>query len=99
MKKTHARIEIAVVGRGDFPIDMLRYDSCAPLAQTDAFKITEGHDLRVIDLEMFTQGRGPTDARWRSFGWIVLSPDERAAFHLGKIDTLKAVLAARGVQL
>lgn len=61
-----------VRGRGTFPFDMLRYDTCHPATAEDAIKLGE-KDLRVVRLTMQTRTkiRVPTEDRWTSFGWTV----------------------------
>ena len=56
-----------VAGRGEFPLDMLRYDSCWPVTDTGAL-IDRGQ--RRIKMAC-AKGIGPTVDRWRSFGWTV----------------------------
>lgn len=65
-----------VEGRGTFPIDMLRYDSCWPKSEgTDShevestFRPRSGGITRKVTLIGLTE---PTEARWQSFGWKVL---------------------------
>jgi len=74
------RHTFTVEGTGNFPLDMLRYDSCYPSGTTDVWRIEENGDTttrrwwRRIELA-HTDGRkrwGPTTARWESFGWRVL---------------------------
>ena len=67
-------VVFGVEGRGSFPIDMLRYDSCFPAHESDSGEIEaslrprEGNVSRAI----FLRGpREPTVARWASFGWKV----------------------------
>lgn len=66
-----------VSGTGRFPLDMLRYDRCTPLAGVD-----------VAILENTFQGHGynsfavigpvePTIDRWKSFGWQVNDVEKR----------------------
>lgn len=38
-KATHAHVVFEVAGRGDFPIDMLRYDMAAPFTGADVASI------------------------------------------------------------
>jgi hypothetical protein len=77
-------IKYRVIGRGDFPTDMLRYDgawpSDTPSAANIAFDFLRGENgyhmwrsnPRVVALKSYQQ---PTPARWDSFGWRVV--DER----------------------
>lgn len=63
----------SVVGRGVFPMDMLRYDQAWPRNSWDAAKIgltpEDGGYLepRTVALESYKE---PTSARWFSFGWV-----------------------------
>lgn len=60
-----------VVGCGQFPIDMLRYDGCWPSTQQDASAIERSFrkgEAAIIELE----GIYPeTSDRWASFGWNI----------------------------
>lgn len=59
-----------VEGRGEFPLDMLRYDSCYPRFVEDVTKM-RGNERRSI--AMVTQSQfAPTAGRWKSFGWKVV---------------------------
>ncbi len=64
---------IFVKGRGAFPIDMLRYDSCVPATESDSYRIAGPEDEeRRIRLRTFSENvrdNGPTLGRWQSFGW------------------------------
>lgn len=69
---------VTVRGRGDFPIDMLRYDACFPKTAEDASAIS-GEGLggilneRIVKLIRRSPSDGPpTAGRWSSFGWTVL---------------------------
>lgn len=68
--------EIDVAGKGDFPIDMLRYDACCPKTENDSHEI-ERQDYtttRVITLRRFAKNTMcATHARWQSFGWRVVA--------------------------
>lgn len=69
----------AVQGSGQFPFDMLRYDCCWP--------VREGHDTgrmaplpgerlgRRVLLMATRSERGPTEGRWASFNWQVVTAD------------------------
>jgi len=65
-----------VVGTGDFPVDMLRYD-CAYPADSEAVvaigangRIRRAeHGPRTVDLRSYSR---PTPARWESFLWKVI---------------------------
>ena len=71
--------EFTVEGSGSFPFDMLRYDQCWPKS--------ESPDSATLEL-MTRRARGPfsltlvglsapTQGRWESFGWRVISQSER----------------------
>jgi hypothetical protein len=68
------RYEYYVTGKGEFPIDMLRYDSCWPLTSEDALKLViefgvpERGKMRSIRMGSYYP---PTIARWQSFLWSV----------------------------
>lgn len=76
-------VEFRVEGTRDFPLDMLRYDSCWPRNSDDA--ITIGQTLARDDLGVFGMKQvclirycrtknmpGVTNGRWASFGWNVV---------------------------
>lgn len=74
-----------VEGSGIFPIDMLRYDSCWPdgseavediLAEYPSDRAFKTRRVRLRCIGEFKTHR-VTEARWRSFGWTVVSPPER----------------------
>lgn len=65
-------VRFFVRGAGDFPFDMLRYDSCFPVYENEARSMAEKHELRTVELEqrrMVGSPTGPTVGRWESFGW------------------------------
>jgi len=66
-----------VEGCGEFPFDMLRYDSCWPRTADDAAKLySMWRERRRVELSAADGKRWqPTTARWASFGWTVLPPD------------------------
>ncbi len=59
---------IAVIGAGQFPIDMLRYDKCWPAA---GVLEVDGPE-RIVVIESRSEGYWTPD-RWSSFGWIVVN--------------------------
>ena len=74
--------EFAVSGNGQFPIDMLWYDTCFPRTQEDVTEITNtlGPAYRVThrNTKPITLGHYgdsskwvPTKERWSSFLWQV----------------------------
>lgn len=73
-------VRFTVEGKGEFPFDMLRYDSCHPDRGVDVRAMTvdpmseEALEApRKVALVTFRlmANQGPTEARWRSFGWTV----------------------------
>ena len=70
-----------VEGRGEFPLDMLRYDQCHPARADDAAVIgytrTErtlrGNGASRVRLTHYAPRRSwlPTSGRWSSFLWSV----------------------------
>lgn len=77
MKYLH---EATFKGRGYFPVDMLRYDSCWPATQEDASHLVidiRVKDDTVITVRRWSDKRGSAEAwtpkRWESFGWKLVS--------------------------
>jgi hypothetical protein len=72
------RVEYAVEGVGDFPLDMLRHDCAYPADEDSVAAIMAGlrwaasrkrsRDLLRVRL---VSHRAPTSERWRSYGWTV----------------------------
>lgn len=73
-KKIHGHTFV-VTGKGQFPIDMLRYDRCFPQGQDDvlaAFSESAAREGLTRGVRMASDREiPPTDGRWRSFGWTV----------------------------
>jgi len=77
-------IEFTVEGKRDFPLDMLRYDLCRPATESDSTLINTTIVFPYVsgrkDKPTFTirlKGlKPPTVARWHSFGWAVLPPED-----------------------
>jgi hypothetical protein len=68
--------EFTVEGKGEFPFDMLRYDSCWPKRETEDVVVMAPHhrssllrELRQVTLVGIHE---PTEGRWSSFGWRVI---------------------------
>jgi hypothetical protein len=67
-----------VQGRGQFPLDMLRYDECYPVRSEDVNALVCRDDdrasraLRTVRLGAHKPMYRITQARWDSFGWKVL---------------------------
>ena len=79
------KLHYVVQGRGDFPIDMLRYDDCdfasdaeraAALGTLTPSTHTPGRRCIALVSEI---GRRPTPGRWESFGWTVHDADSGTA--------------------
>lgn len=64
-----------VAGEGDFPFDMLRYDTCWPSAHEDVNSLADERDgaTRIVRLSRHVvfMDQKPTSGRWESFGWRV----------------------------
>ena len=65
-------VKFTVKGAGEFPIDMLRYDSCYPLSQEDVNKFWWDEVREVTLISVKRCKSGPTEGRWNSFGWKVI---------------------------
>jgi hypothetical protein len=88
---TKYEYHICVRGRNAFPVDMLRYDRCTPLHESDSDVI---HRSIMREAGLYTGAEGnrlgvtvavrsdkpPTEARWRSFSWEVVSVDKIRSF-------------------
>lgn len=66
-----------VAGHFQFPLDMLRYDSCWPASQEDVCKLSrKAEGILDLGVELLhadrTRAWKPTDGRWQSFGWRVV---------------------------
>jgi hypothetical protein len=63
-----------VRGRGEFPIDMLRYDRCWPKSEMDSNLIqavVHPSMWREVELMCINMTNAPTAGRWKSFGWEI----------------------------
>lgn len=80
-----------VSGTGRFPIDMLRHDRCTPASECDSGVLTRtytrSHHGRAngeVVVNLFKPGsrkvEGPTEARWKSFGWTVAPEGQEAPY-------------------
>lgn len=72
------RLYFTVVGRGAFPLDMLRYDACWPARGEDVTAILASaksgrtpcmQEQRTVRLA--TDKQPVSEGRWFSFGWTV----------------------------
>lgn len=71
-----AQVRYSVIGSGQFPVDMLRYDNAIPAKEDDAGKIapsrwadSSAFDERTVELKSEFY---PTEGRWESFGWSIV---------------------------
>ena len=70
-----------VEGRGEFPHDMLRYDTCFPADGESAanlyYHVGIRESRRRVKLVQVTirKRHSITAARWDSFGWLVVKAD------------------------
>jgi hypothetical protein len=73
MSKPKPPFIFIVRGRGRFPFDMLRYDQCWPRHERDSTLIDShtNHPRTEWEVEMMSNTKLPTAARWKSFGWEV----------------------------
>ena len=61
-----------VVGSDDFPLDMLRYDSCYPFNEEDVSSLdSDSYERRAIVVAR-DDGRPFALERWHSFCWEVV---------------------------
>lgn len=79
-KGGYFKTQFTVTGSTRFPLDMLRYDQCAPARSEDVYKMLEyweGGYVRgsaiSVNLYMYKPelSQGPTRERWASYGWTV----------------------------
>lgn len=69
-------ITLTVVGSHEFPIDMLRFDSCWPKTGDDAEKIRKSFGASSwpeYEVTLQSNFSPPTVKRWNSFGFAVKS--------------------------
>lgn len=81
-------IVYTVRGTGPFPIDMLREDGSSPYSEQDSERIGLSLDERqqthydfqitLIKHNGYQHSRwNPNSAKWKSFGWEVISVEEK----------------------
>jgi hypothetical protein len=70
-----------VQGRGDFPSDMLRYDRVWPLTEVCPSVHESGESWRKVRT-VEVQGYGCTPARWSSFLWSVVDPEDAVGSYI-----------------
>ena len=66
--RPRTRYEYVVTGRGDFPLDMLRYDRCWPMSSSDVARLEHLTSREPRSVLMMSYDK-PTIERWSSFGW------------------------------
>ena len=67
--------QFQVEGSGQFPFDMLRYDSCYPATESDAGALEHHRRERrtvAVIANVVEASSVPTYGRWRSFMWTVV---------------------------
>lgn len=77
----YTRCKFQVTGSYAFPTDMLRYDACYPESErmdSAAIDAANRHENGPFTVTLISENemvvrRGPTDGRWRSFGWQVVA--------------------------
>lgn len=73
-KTESVSVYFVVVGSGEFPYDMLRYDRCFPWLERSSHQLSYAHDeRRVVRLESPNREPHwrPTVERWKSKLWDV----------------------------
>jgi len=64
---------VVVEGSGEFPLDMLRYDSAFPMTEKDSSIAAHQYGKRRVALILRgVNDLGPTEARWLSYTWRVI---------------------------
>jgi hypothetical protein len=69
-----------VTGNGQFPTDMLRYDACYPVDETNGniapYRADSSiyRETRSVNLK---SAHEPTEGRWNSFGWRISNIETR----------------------
>jgi hypothetical protein len=73
-----------ITGSGEFPIDMLRYDSCSPYSESDSYLISntfknyEKWEI-YVKCRPLEKKRSPwTIGRWQSFGVQIEPLDDKS---------------------
>ena len=70
------RQTFTVEGSGWFPLDMLRYDCCFPLHESEIGRLSNVEpmgEFRSVELQRYVEIKAdqPTQGLWQSFGWSV----------------------------
>jgi len=84
-KEKETATQFTVLGRGVFPLDMLRYDACYPKSEKDTVTMQSDGLREVMLHKTLNWGHpkvwSPTVGRWNSFGWAVLGDLPGTAFN------------------
>ena len=81
MAKKSIRTYFRVRGNSGFPLDMLRYDACYPLCESDSARVFDSiyardgvvREVELVHRSIDSEARfEPTHARWESFSWYVI---------------------------
>ena len=65
-------VYLVVEGNGEFPVDMLRYDSAFPAQECDTSAIGRHETRRVVLCRRSVNQEPGTPDRWRSFTWKII---------------------------
>jgi hypothetical protein len=68
------RTQFVVSGKGTFPVDMLRYDTCFPDTESESGLLLERKSREIV-LACYHPDKKPrlTAGRWASFGWTLVN--------------------------
>lgn len=78
--------DFKVIGRGEFPFDMLRYDECFPADGESALKLGHSDNNRRMVTLRTCRSTNIHEGRWVSFGWqVVFIDSERYGITLDKL--------------
>lgn len=77
---------LVVEGAGDFPLDMLRYDSACPYREVDSHAMAHEGRRRLVLVRRAVNSLPATYARWESFGWRVLLDCSDSGYAIAECD-------------
>jgi hypothetical protein len=79
-KSKLALVYAVAYGRGEFPLDMLRYDRAFPASEDQSHRMGDpSRGLRVVIVARYLGETCWTEARWSSFGWSIRTFDSLSA--------------------